>query len=174
MPIDLQLKVVCIGFHGECDNQNSIGPVETIVSDAGVSEDMHFCREAGVVNQKTQTKTKPVSLQMKDGCTLDPAKACIVGELVAAEMLHGGTKNVAAPWISGGTLLNQGTEVHRDCNFPDAGGCPCCGADKHCLMPNESPSAGCCDIKKRQKKNTCLKCGQFLHGGICGRGEEKT
>jgi hypothetical protein len=98
MPLNLQLKFVCNAFHGKSDNWNSIGLVETIVSSgAGVAEEMNLCGEAGIVDPKTPFKTTAVSLQMKDVCTIDPAKAHIVGKLVAAEMLHGSTKNIAEP-----------------------------------------------------------------------------
>jgi hypothetical protein len=80
-----QTKFVYNSFHGERDDPNSIGLVETIISGAGIVEDMYFRRETEeIVDPKTPTRTPPSSLQMKDICTLEPGKAYIIGKLVTA------------------------------------------------------------------------------------------
>ena len=115
MPNVIQYRYIYNIFHGDAGDKNSIGLVEMMMSGTGIAEDMYFAQETEIVDPNTPTKTTATSLQMKDICTLNPEKAYIVGRLVTAEMLHSSTKKVGAPWITGRTLLNQGTEVHRNC-----------------------------------------------------------
>ena len=115
MPNVIQYRYIYNIFHGDAGDKNSIGLVEMMMSGTGIAEDMYFAQETEIVDPNTPTKTTATSLQMKDICTLNPEKAYIVGRLVTAEMMHSSTKKIGAPWITGRTLLNQGTEVHRNC-----------------------------------------------------------
>jgi hypothetical protein len=52
----LQDQFIYKSFHGEKDNMNSIGLVETILSGKGIVEDMYNLREPDVVDQNMPTK----------------------------------------------------------------------------------------------------------------------
>jgi hypothetical protein len=53
-------------FHGENDNTNSIGLVETNISGKGTVKNMYYSQEPEVIRQNMLTKSTASSLQMKD------------------------------------------------------------------------------------------------------------
>jgi hypothetical protein len=88
--------------------------VETIISGAGVVEDMRFSKEVEIVDPTPALTERTAScLQMNNICTLDPGTACAVGKLVTNDVLDGSTKNVGGPWSQGRTLHAQGAEATK-------------------------------------------------------------
>jgi hypothetical protein len=116
LPSFLQDRFIYNAFHGDKDNPDSIGMVETILSGTGIVEDMYTSQEPEIVDANTPTKsTATTSYQMKDICTLDPSRSYVTGQRITAGVLHGSTKTIRGPWIVGKSLHAQGTEVHKNC-----------------------------------------------------------
>jgi hypothetical protein len=113
--VKLQEDFMFNTFHGKRNYPNSIGLVETILSGAGIVEDMYFSKEVDITDPNTSTESTASYLQMNDICTLDPGTAYIVGKLITKDVLHGSTKKVGGPWSMGRALLTQSKEVHKNC-----------------------------------------------------------
>jgi hypothetical protein len=140
MTVRLQEVFMFNTFHGKRDDRNSAGLVETILSGAGIVENVHFSEEADITDPSTSTEsTASCLLQMNDICTLDPGTACIVGKLIAKDVLHGSTKRVGGPWSLGGSLLSQSKEVHKNCKKALGCGRKCLDADGFVKSGNHQP-----------------------------------
>jgi hypothetical protein len=82
------------------------------------------------------------------------------------DLLSFGYSTEAKAAVSSPSLASSVTTATPDTDFP------CCGAGKRCPMPDKKLNAGCYD-RNGKPKHRCRKCGDLLHGGICGSGEGK-
>ena len=143
MPILVQRQLLaraCNVFHGESEKRNSAGLVEMIVLGTGGT-----CFSEGTDCPSKDANQRHSNLSSEEeclSCTLNLEKALIVGWLVTAEMLRSSTKTVGAPWITGRTLLSQGTEVHWSCKKALGHGRKCLDPDGFCKSGNLW--TGCC------------------------------